>query len=307
MKKPSFRTLNIWLFCLLFLSVLIRMFMSYQSAIEFEEDFSAYNKNKNTVIFAAYDADGRIPDYVVTYLKALKEIAPNIIYVTDNGIRRADINKLSGLVTHLIAKRHGEYDFGSYKRGYKWLKANNLLSATDKLILANDSALLVADGLQLVMQSMPQEADFYGITANQDGTYHLQSYFLIFKPTVYNHQGFADYLENIRPQKDGLTVAARYEIPLTPYLHGLGFKSATYIAYEALSYLPLNDKNCYPLTMLSRYHTPLLKMRTFTNRLNVQESRRLVFRWLKKNAPQSYQDLIKHLKHINSPYLKENK
>ena len=118
---------------------------------------------------------------------------------------------------------------------------------------------------------------------------------------------FHDYLNSVKKQKDGLKVAARYEVPLTPFLHSLGFKSATYIPYEDLSDLPLNDKNCYPLTMLSKHHAPFLKMRTFTNRLNVQEPRRLVFAWLKKNAPLAYKELKAHLKHIKSPYLKEDK
>ena len=124
---------------------------------------------------------------------------------------------------------------------------------------------------------------------------------------MYNHPAFANYLNNVTKQKDGLNVAYAYEVPFTQHFANLGFTHSTFIDYNSLSYLPLNDKNCYPLTMLTKYKTPLLKMRTFTNRLNVQESRRLVFSWLKNNAPQSYNDLIKHLKNINSPYLNENR
>ena len=154
---------------------------------------------------------------------------------------------------------------------------------------------------------MKPETDFFAITANQDGNYHLQSYFMVFRKPVYNHEQFGLYLNNVSPEPDGLTVAYRYEVPFTPFLQTLGFRSQTYIPYEDLSNLPLNDKNCYPLTLLSKYHIPMLKMRTFTNRLNVQEPRRLVFHWLKENAPEAYKSLIKHLKHIKAPYLKENR
>ena len=158
-----------------------------------------------------------------------------------------------------------------------------------------------------MIDKLSSEADFYGITANQDGTYHIQSYFLVFRPQVYTHAAFGAYLNSVTKQQDGLTVAYLYEVPFTGYLISLGFVSQTYIPYEELAFLPLNDKNCYPLTLLTRYHLPLLKMRTFTNRLNVQESRRLVFQWLKNNAPKAYEDLIKHLEHIQSPYLKDNR
>ena len=330
-----------------------------------EQTLSPLAAGKNCAVFAAYSADGTVSDYVIDYLRALKEIAPNIVYVTDNPIPESEIAKLRPYVNHLIARRHGEYDWGSYKRGFAWLKRQNALPsrptaasgippraaivpapASDTaaaaslsssapvphtasapqppssvqagstapkataplLILANNSSLLVAPSLRPVLQaSQTAGADIFGITANADGIYHLQSYFLIIAPQVYNTSEFAAYLNAVRPEKDGLTVAARYEVPFTAYFAGLGFTSAAYIPYEKLSWLPLNDKNCYPLTLLGKYHAPFLKMRTFTSRLNVQEPRRLVFAWLKKHVPGAYARLLQHLQKINSPYLKEDR
>ena len=309
-----------------------------------EQTLSPLAAGKNCAVFAAYSADGTVSDYVIDYLRALKEIAPNIVYVTDNPIPESEIAKLRPYVNHLIARRHGEYDWGSYKRGFAWLKRQHALpsrpaaaslsssapvphtasasqppssvqagstapqATAPLLILANDSSLLVAPSLRPVLQaSQTAGADIFGITANADGIYHLQSYFLIIAPQVYNTSEFAAYLNAVRPEKDGLTVAARYEVPFTAYFAGLGFTSAAYIPYEKLSWLPLNDKNCYPLTLLGKYHAPFLKMRTFTSRLNVQEPRRLVFAWLKKHVPGAYARLLQHLQKINSPYLKEDR
>ena len=276
--------------------------------IETEMTVNPFQKHQNTTVYAAYSSDGTVPDYVVENLRLLKEVSPNIVYITDNPIRRGDIGKIKHYITHLIALRHGEYDWGSYKRGYNWLKTNNYLTLADKLILANDSVLTVVPSLTPIFDKMSQdEADYWGITANKDGTYHLQSYFLVFRPKVYNHKGFANYLNNVKKQSTGLEVAYHYEVPFTTYLHALGYKSAAYIPYKDIKGLELNDKHCYPLTMLSKYHQPFLKMRTFTNRLIVKEPRRLVFAWLKKNNPTAYQNLITHLTHIKSPYLEENK
>ena len=341
---------------LLMISLIIRFVIDFNSLINVEMSLNPYTPNQNTTIYAAYSENGTIPDYVVNYLRLLKEISPNIIYITDNPIKKKEISKLKPYVTHLIATRHQEYDWGSFKRGFNWLKKNNYLNdlasptqktkgeafATGKinccamssatndvhqkeytsecrcsydsdlasplLILANDSTIPTTHSFAPILADMKQKnPHFYGLTANQDGTYHIQSYFLIITPSMYNHPAFANYLNNVTKQKDGLNVAYAYEVPFTQHFANLGFTHSTYIDYNSLSYLPLNDKNCYPLTMLTKYKTPLLKMRTFTNRLNVQESRRLVFSWLKNNAPQSYNDLIKHLKNINSPYLNENR
>ena len=88
-----------------------------------EQTLSPLAAGKNCAVFAAYSADGTVSDYVIDYLRALKEIAPNIVYVTDNPIPESEIAKLRPYVNHLIARRHGEYDWGSYKRGFAWQKA----------------------------------------------------------------------------------------------------------------------------------------------------------------------------------------
>jgi len=289
------------------LLALAAMFAHSFSKANVNQSFSALNPQKNAAVFAAYSADGTISEYVVDYLKKLKEIAPNIIFVTDNPIRRSEIKKIKPYISHLIAHRHSEYDWGSYKRGFNFLKQHGWASSSAaQLVLANDSALLVAPTLTPVITAAKESgADLFGITANIDGTYHLQSYFLVLSPKLYRHPEFSAYLNRVVPEKDGLTVAARYEVPFTPFVHSLGLKTAAYIAYDKLSALPLNDKNCYPLTMLSAFNAPFLKMRTFTTRLNVQEPRRLVFNWLKKHHPDTYKLLIAHLKKINSPYLKD--
>ncbi len=382
-------------------AMLIGFTIDYTTQRNINITLSPLQSDKNTAIYAAYSEDGTISDYVVTYLKKLKEITPNIIYVTDNQMSKNELRKIKPYANHVIAHRHGEYDWGSFKRGYNWLIAQNspqdlkqkaegfakggikhdagsefatavyengymresrrsydsslahphlkpntegvatgginchaMSDATSDvykkgymsecrrsydgdlahphprplLILANDSTIPLATSFAPLLADMQQkEADIYGITANIDGTYHIQSYFMILNEKAYTNPNFANYLNNVKKEKDGLTVAYRYEVPFTQYMQNLGYKTATYIPYESLQHLPLNDKNCYPLTLISQYNMPLLKMRTFTNRLTVQEPRRLVFSWLKKHKPQAYEELIKHLTKIKSPYLSENK
>ncbi len=288
---------------------LIGIFMDYSTPRNVNVSLAPLKVNKNTTIFAAYSDDGVISDYVTSYLRRLKEISPNIIYVTDNPISKKEIRKLKPYVNHVIAYKHGEYDWGSYKRGFEFLKKNVAIDKNANspfVILANDSTLAVSQSFKPILKDMmKKDVDFYGITANKDGMYHIQSYFMVFSPKVYGSDEFSKYLNGVKKQNDGMAVAYTYEVPFTKYLEELGFKHATYIDYESLSYLELNDKHCYPLTMLSKHNLPLLKMRTFTNRLIVKEPRRLVFNWLKKNSHKSYKELLRHLKKIKSPYLEE--
>ena len=93
---------------------------------------------KILAVFAGYDKDNIIDDYVVYYIKELKKIA-DIIYVSDCNMLDNELNKISEHCIHLINGHHGEYDFGSYKRGYLYAKENNILQNYNKIIFCNDS------------------------------------------------------------------------------------------------------------------------------------------------------------------------
>lgn len=54
-------------------------------------------------------------DYVVYYLKKLKQICKLIIFCNDNELSNKELSKLKGIVDYTIIGRHNEYDFGSYK------------------------------------------------------------------------------------------------------------------------------------------------------------------------------------------------
>ena len=71
---------------------------------------------KRAVIFAHYDKNREIKDYVLYYLKELKKTADTIIFVSCCDLKNACC--LNGLADKIIAEQHNEYDFGSYKRGF---------------------------------------------------------------------------------------------------------------------------------------------------------------------------------------------
>ena len=108
------------------LALIISFSLDYTTKRDINLTLTPLQSDKNTAIYAGYSEDGTISDYVITYLKKLKEIAPNIVFVTDNQMSKRDLNKIRPYVNHIIAYRHGEYDWGSFKRGYNWLMSQNL-------------------------------------------------------------------------------------------------------------------------------------------------------------------------------------
>ncbi len=128
-------------------------------------------KKKKSAVFAHYDNKNTVHDYVIFCLKELKKIADNIIFVSDCTLDDIECDKIKPFCSEIIAKPHGEYDFGSYKRGYQYLKENNLLDDVDELIFANDSCFGPFMPFGEVFDKMKSKdekwrCDFWGISKN---------------------------------------------------------------------------------------------------------------------------------------------
>ena len=175
---------------------------------------------KRAVIFAHYDKDNIIDDYVIYYLNALKKIASDIVFVSCNPVENKQV--LDGIVTKIIDEPHKEYDFGSYKRGYLYLK--NIFNAMNK-----------------------KDCDFWGITKNNFGYKkdkslfmtkrpHIQSYFIVLKKEVFLSEIFDKYINSIQKEEDKKEIISKYEIGLTELLVQNGFKYKVWInAYKSVN------------------------------------------------------------------------
>ena len=197
---------------------------------------------KRAAVFAHYDKDNLIDDYVVYYVKALSEICEKVILVSCVDLPAEEKEKLTGIADHIIAEQHNEYDFGSYKRGFLYLHDNNLLQDIDSLIFANDSCYGPLFSLKNVFTEMDsRHADFWGITKNRFGMAfaepknivcvrpHIQSYFLVFSRKVFNSECFVEFMKNIRAETTKDAIVIKYEIGLSELLIQNGFSSDVYI------------------------------------------------------------------------------
>ena len=194
-------------------------------------------------IFAHYDKDNVIDDYVIYYLNALKKVAQKIIFVSDCDLKTAETDKLQGIADEIIAKKHGEHDFGSYKRGFLFAQESNWLTGTDILIFANDSCYGPFFPLENVFEKMEQEkSDFWGITQNNKFKIfkncpwgetcekaHIQSYFFVLKKEVFNSDVFLNFIKSIKKEKNRDEIILKYEIGLSELLLENNFVMKSFI------------------------------------------------------------------------------
>ena len=90
---------------------------------------------KRLFLFAFYDPQGVVGEAALRYLAALRTLG-DIVLATDCDLQPGEAEKLAPLVVSYEAARHGEYDFGSYKRGFEILKAEGL-SNYEEIIFAD--------------------------------------------------------------------------------------------------------------------------------------------------------------------------
>lgn len=183
---------------------------------------------KRVVVFAHYDKNNKIDDYVAYYLKSLKEAGCEVVFVSCCELDNSEIEKVKDYVIHSICEKHDEYNFGSYKRGFLYLK--NFLNVYDELIFANDSCYGPIYPISEVFANMEKEdCDFWGITKNNFGYKksighffvkrpHIQSYFVAFNKKIFTSEDFQKFMLSVVHQDNKKLIVSKYEIGLTELL-----------------------------------------------------------------------------------------
>jgi len=236
-------------------------------------------------LFAAYDVDGIVDDYVVAYLAELSRHA-DVYFLADGPLEKDQLARLADVTVGAWAIRHGEYDFGSYSRLARDLVGWDVIETYDELLLVNDSCYLVRPldevfarmdveaghwwGMQLTaptyaaetsaeLPPLPLDRAKAEFQQREIATYHhfahVGSYFLVFRRPVIADAGFRRRLDAVCRQESKLDVIFKYETGTTRYLVGQGYDFTTYVP-DLLPFHPAYSAAAF--TLIERGF-PLLK------------------------------------------------
>lgn len=178
---------------------------------------------KRLFLFAAYDDTDTLRQTTMHYIRELKRLGDIILFKDKDGIPGIEI---SSLCLHSEFSSHGEYDFGSYKRGYVWAIQNINLSDYDWLYLVNDSVIGPVRDLQPVVEDLESRgSDAIGMVYNPHVTkFHLQTWFVGLAPQVFLNPSFKKFMEGVKKEKSKYSVCRQYEHGLTRLLISEDFK-----------------------------------------------------------------------------------
>lgn len=205
-------------------------------------------------LFAAYDAQAEVSETDLYYLKALNPYG-DIRFVADNALDASQQAKLAGVVSSLRAERHGEYDFGSYKRALEGAD----LAAYDAVYLLNDSVVGPLNDLGYQLGRLERSgADAFGLAwhPSRHGS-HLQSWFIGLTPKVFRSEWFQGFMHSVHHVPDKNAVCELYETGLTRLLLQQGMS-----IYAPFS---LKGKSVYSQPLkLFKQGFPFVKKASFT-------------------------------------------
>jgi len=180
-------------------------------------------------VFAHYDRDNMVDQYVLRYLEGLRKVTQHIIFVSTSRLGAHDIKVLERVCGLVITRENVGYDFMSWQVG---LESVTDIASYDELILCNDSVYGPLYPLDKIFDKMAKRAcDFWGITADADKAFHLQSYFLVFRKNLMATDAFKSFWRSIIPEQSKKEIIEKYEIGLTDTLVKQGFKPAVLISY----------------------------------------------------------------------------
>ena len=173
-------------------------------------------------LFAGYDRDGIIDPTLVWYLRALSDLG-DIILVMDCDVAATELARVRKIphVLHASATRHGEYDFGSYKRAYAYAADQDILKKYDWVYLVNDSVYGPLGDLGPLLKDLESRGtDFVGMLecTNPDLPRHIQSWFVGLGRRVATSDLFRDFIMSVRHQERKALVVYRYEMRMTQML-----------------------------------------------------------------------------------------
>ena len=164
-------------------------------------------------LFVTYSPDGWLKPHVRRYVDSLRRegIAVALIVSTDMGWKFRNSDLLSS-VDGLFVRQNKGFDFAA------WAHVLQLRPETGHatiLYLVNDSLIGPIDQTkvaEILRRIRASKADVIGLTENRERGWHLQSYFLAFKPRALHSTAFASFIERIVCYEDKLDVIADYEL-----------------------------------------------------------------------------------------------
>jgi len=176
-------------------------------------------------VFVHFDAMGELGEDVIFYLESLRERS-DIFFVSSSltlNSNKQALTQLKRLAHVIIVRTNSGYDFGSWSHVIQEL-GPRIFDNYEYLLLCNDSVIGPIHDLGPILDSfIISKSDFGGLTASTAPRWHLQSYFLMYKKSIFSDPLFKYMWSKIREHPTKAQLINAYETALSSFLMQLGY------------------------------------------------------------------------------------
>ncbi len=178
-------------------------------------------------LLAGYNAHGLIDESLIFYIQALAACG-DVVLCMDSDCSAAELQRVAPYVLHATAQRHGEYDFGSYKRAYMYAADANILKNYEFVYMVNDSVYGPLMDIEPSLTRMEKlNRDAFGLVYNPTASHpHIQSWFIGMRKNVFLSPWYDEFMRAITRQPDKGSITYLYEQGFTEMLRAHHVKFA---------------------------------------------------------------------------------
>lgn len=226
---------------------------------------------KRLSIFAYYDADGLVDDYVIYLLEQMKQHCTQQIVMVNGTLQPEAEERLRKCCNELLLRPNEGFDVTAYKEAY-WQAKDK--TQYDEILFFNQTVFGPVCPLSAMFDDMNRrDVDFWGLTRHKGARKaswdndvsiapHLQSYFFAVRKSMFDTQEFRDYWDKMPQIETYWDAVSKHEVMFTEHFAALGYHWESYIDTE-----DLEEYNDYPLmgmpTEVLGRGCPFIKRKSF--------------------------------------------
>ncbi len=242
------------------------------------------------IVYVVYAADGRVDDFVLYALRALRPHATHLTVVVNGFVDEDGQGALRGAADTLLFRDNGGFDIWGYKHAID--HHGPQMARYDELVLTNDTWYGPLRPFAPVFERMDAtDVDFWGMTehaaedpsdgANEGIPRHLQSFWVAVRRPMLGSPQWREYWRDLPAMPGYWDAVALHELRFTGVFEAAGFRSGA--AFPSDDYPPGNTAILLP-DLLLRDGCPLLKRRVFHHYPPYFHRHALVGRWVLREA-----------------------
>lgn len=231
---------------------------------------------KRCAIYVFYDKDGIVDRYIEYFLNGIKEIADRIVVVCNGEVCKEGLETLKKITDEVLLRPNEGYDITAYKYGLTYVSFEKMAEYDEILLLNSTMFGPIYPFGEMFDRMNKEDVDFWGMTNFHEvpfdpfGTIeygyipkHVQSYFMVFRQSLFGSSDFVNYWKNLPVITNYYEAVGYFETVFTKKFSEKGYKWKVYAGSDELegyTYDPLRD---YPRYMIETKRCPIMKKRSF--------------------------------------------